>query len=91
MSSIRIPISPEMLRIILRLPESTRITGTDLTTAADGCTWINLTAEDEHAPAGAATATPVYQHHGDWPDPIILTGINWNDADGNKLLAALPY
>lgn len=94
MPQVALKITDDMLRTILRLPDTWDITGAGVERfpAGDdnGGLWSMLVLELDipGAPSGAVEVQPSYRR-APGPDPITLVEVCWVDADGVRAIQSM--
>lgn len=89
MPTVALKITPDLLRMILHLPDGYHITGSRVDTVIGPAGWLLdllvLDVDAPDAPAGAVEIVPIYERDPPHtPDPVVLRHVEWTHADGTR-------
>lgn len=86
MSTVSFEVSPTLIEMVFRLPDSMEITGVHW----DG-RQVVFEVDAPDAPEGARYVSPQYRRDTQVPDPVWVTGLTWFMEDGSSQQEELTW
>jgi len=89
MATVALKITPDLLRMILHLPDGYHISSARMDTITGPTGWLLdllvLDVDAPDAPVGAVEMAPIYDRDPpNSPDPVVLREVEWTCADGTR-------
>lgn len=94
MPTVALKITPDLLRMILHLPDGYHITGARMDTVVGPTGWLLdllvLDVDAPDAPGGAVEMAPSYvRDPPNAPDPVTLHAVEWTHVDGTRTVRSV--